>query len=92
MSHPARARSCSLAGSSDVAAARNLADRLLLVGGTGDDNLHWQNTLQFIQALINADKRYQRLVYPDKTHGISGPAARTHLFTAMERFWLRQLQ
>ena len=80
------------AGSSDVAAARNLADPLLLVAGTGDDNVHWQNTLQFIQALINADEPYQLLVYPNKTHGISGPAARTHLFTAMERFWLRQLQ
>ena len=62
------------------------------MGGTGDDNLHWQNTLQFIQALINADKPYQLLVYPNKTHGISGPAARTHLFTAWERFWLRHLQ
>ena len=80
------------AESSDVAAAGQLDDPLLLVAGTGDDNVHWQNTLQFIQALIEANRSYQLLVYPDKTHGISGPAARTHLFTAMERFWLRQLR
>ena len=80
------------AESSDVAAAKNLADSLLLVAGTGDDNVHWQNTLQFIQALIAAGKPYQLLVYPNKTHGISGPAARTHLFTAMEQFWQEQLK
>jgi len=80
------------AESSDVAAAGHLADPLLLVAGTGDDNVHWQNALQLVQALIQANKPYQLLVYPNKTHGISGPTARTHLFTAMERFWLRLLK
>jgi len=80
------------AGSSAVAAAKNLSDPLLLVAGTGDDNVHWQNTLQFIQALIEAGKPYQLLIYPNKTHGISGPAARTHLFTAMQDFWRQQLK
>jgi len=78
--------------SSAVAAADKLADPLLLVAGTGDDNVHWQNTLQFVQALISAGKPYELLVYPNSTHGISGPAARTHLFTAMDGFWRRQLQ
>ncbi len=80
------------AESSVVAAASRLADPLLLVAGTGDDNVHWQNTLQFVQALIRADKPYRLLIYPNKTHGISGPTARTDLFTAMERFWLRELK
>jgi dipeptidyl-peptidase-4 len=79
------------AESSDVAAAARLADPLLLVAGTGDDNVHWQNTLQFIQALIRADKPYSLLLYPNKTHGISGQPARTHLFSAMDRFWVRRL-
>jgi dipeptidyl-peptidase-4 len=79
------------AESSDVAAAGNLAGSLLLVAGTGDDNVHWQNTLQLIQALIEADKPYALLIYPNKTHGISGEAARTHLFESMERFWERSL-
>ncbi|MGH8396798.1 MAG: DPP IV N-terminal domain-containing protein [Gammaproteobacteria bacterium] len=80
------------AESSAVASAGNLADPLLLVAGTGDDNVHWQNTVQFIQALIDAGKPYQLLIYPNKTHGISGPAARTHLFTAMQQFWQEQLK
>ena len=78
--------------SSAVAAAGGLADPLLLAAGTGDDNVHWQNTLQFIQALIHAGKPYELLVYPNSTHGIAGPAARAHLFTAMEAYWKRQLQ
>ncbi|MGA9855383.1 MAG: prolyl oligopeptidase family serine peptidase [Gammaproteobacteria bacterium] len=45
-----------------------------------------------IQALIDAGKPYQLLIYPNKTHGISGPGARTHLFTAMEKFCLQQLK
>ncbi len=77
--------------SSSVAAAGHLADPLLLVAGTGDDNVHWQNTIQFIQALIEHHKPYQLLIYPNKTHGISGPAARTHLFRAMEAFWKKHL-
>ncbi|EQD65233.1 dipeptidyl-peptidase IV, partial [mine drainage metagenome] len=46
------------AASSVVAAARRLADPLLLVAGTGDDNVHWQNTLQLVQALIQANRPY----------------------------------
>jgi dipeptidyl-peptidase-4 len=78
--------------SSAVAAAGNLRDTLLLAAGEGDDNVHWQNSEQFLEALINAGKPYQLLVYPNKTHGITGPAARTHLFTAMQKFWQQQLQ
>lgn len=79
------------AASSSVASASNLADPLLLVAGTGDNNVHWQNTMQFIEALIKAGKPYQLLIYPNKLHGISGVRASTHLYTAMEQFWLTQL-
>ena len=78
--------------SSSVESAKNLDSHLLLVAGTGDDNVHWQNTMQFIQALINAGKPYQLLIYPNRLHGISGPKARTHLFTAMQHFWMTQLK
>ncbi|MGH8373361.1 MAG: DPP IV N-terminal domain-containing protein [Gammaproteobacteria bacterium] len=80
------------ADSSSVASAKDLADPLLLVAGTGDNNVHWQNTMQFVQALIEAGKPYQLLIYPNKLHGISGPRASTHLYTAMQQFWLAQLQ
>ena len=78
--------------SSSVAAAGKLQDPLLIAAGTGDDNVHWQNTLQFIQGLIDAGKPYELLIYPNKTHGITGPTARTHLYTAMDEYWRRQLQ
>ena len=68
------------------------AIRCCLAAGSGDDNVHWQNTLQLIQALTDGGKPYELLIYPNKTHGISGPTARTHLFTAMDDFWRRQLQ
>jgi dipeptidyl-peptidase-4 len=77
---------------SAVAAAAKLADPLLLAAGGGDDNVHWQNSEQFLDALINAGRPYQLLYYPNKTHGISGPAARTHLFTAMDGFWREHLK
>lgn len=64
-----------------VNSAANLKGRLLLVHGTGDDNVHMANTVQFIQALITAQIPYDLQIYPRKTHSIAGPDVRTHLFT-----------
>jgi dipeptidyl-peptidase-4 len=61
--------------------AANLKGRLLLVQGTGDDNVHLENSIQFIQKLIDADLPYDLQLYPRKTHGIDGAEAMTHLFT-----------
>ena len=63
-----------------VNSAANLHGRLLLVQGTGDDNVHVENTVQFIQKLIDADIPYDLQIYPRKTHSISGNEARTHLY------------
>jgi dipeptidyl-peptidase-4 len=60
--------------------APNLKGHLLLVQGTGDDNVHFENSIQFIQQLIDADIPYDLQLYPRKTHGISGIEARNHLF------------
>jgi dipeptidyl-peptidase-4 len=60
--------------------AANLKGRLLLVHGTGDDNVHIGNTVQFIQALIQAEIPYDLQIYPRKTHSIAGPDVRTHLY------------
>lgn len=75
-----------------VAAAGRLKRPLLIAAGTFDDNVHWQNTLAFIQALIEAGKHYDLAVYPKKSHGISGTDDRTQLFSTMLRFWERHLQ
>jgi dipeptidyl-peptidase-4 len=61
--------------------AANLKGRLLLIQGTGDDNVHLENSIQFIQKLIDADLPYDLQLYPRKTHGIEGAEATTHLFT-----------
>jgi dipeptidyl-peptidase 4 len=63
-----------------VNSAAHLHGRLLLVHGTGDDNVHIENTVQFIQKLIDADLPYDLQIYPRKTHSIAGPEARTHLY------------
>jgi dipeptidyl-peptidase-4 len=68
------------ADSSPVNAAKTLKGRLLVVQGTSDDNVHLQNTIQMIRALINAGKQYDLQLYPNKTHGVSGSADRTHLY------------
>ncbi|MHB1543342.1 MAG: S9 family peptidase [Gammaproteobacteria bacterium] len=73
--------------SSDVRSAARLRAHLLLVAGTGDDNVHWQNTLQFIQALTRADRPYRLLIFPNNTHVLSGHRTRLELFRTMNRFW-----
>jgi dipeptidyl-peptidase-4 len=65
---------------SDVTWAANLKGRLLLVHGTGDDNVHMENTVQFVQKLIAAGIPYDLQIYPRKTHAIAGRDVRTHLF------------
>jgi len=75
-----------------VSAAGNLHGSLLLVHGTSDDNVHFQNTIQMTEALIRAGKQFRLMVYPDKTHGIAGTGTRTQLFHMMEDFWNKELK
>ena len=63
-----------------VNSAANLKGHVLLVHGTGDDNVHIQNTVQFVQQLTVNDIPYDLQVYPRKTHSISGSEVRPHLF------------
>ena len=63
-----------------VNSAAKLKGRLLLVQGTGDDNVHLENTIQFVQKLIDAGIPYDLQIYPRKTHSLAGPETRTHLY------------
>jgi dipeptidyl-peptidase-4 len=74
-----------------VRSASKLKGRLLLVHGTSDDNVHMQNSIQFIDAMINAERPFDLQIYPGKTHGIAGPQARTHLFDRMLWQWEQYL-
>jgi dipeptidyl-peptidase 4 len=60
--------------------AANLKGHLLIAHGTGDDNVHFENTVQYIQKLIEAGIPYDLQIYPRKTHSITGPDVRTHLY------------
>ncbi len=75
-----------------VSAAGSLHGSLLLVHGTSDDNVHFQNTIQMTDALIRAGKQFRLMIYPDKTHGIAGAGTRTQLFHMMEDFWNKELK
>jgi dipeptidyl-peptidase-4 len=63
--------------------AAQLASAFLLVHGTGDDNVHPQNTLQLADALEAARKQFDLMLYPNRTHSIAGASTRIHLFTLM---------
>ena len=59
----------------------------LLIHGTGDDNVHSQNSMRMINALVEANKQFDLVVYPDRTHGIyKGNNTRLHLFKKMTKF------
>ena len=73
-------------------AAANLNGALLLVHGTNDDNVHFQNSVQMVDALINAGKQFDFMIYPGKTHSISGTSAKSHLFHMIEDHFEQELQ
>lgn len=64
---------------------------LLLVHGTGDDNVHPQNSIQYAAALEAAGKPFYMLLYPNRTHAISGGNSQAHLFESLTRFVREQL-
>ena len=68
-----------------------LNGNFLLIHGTGDDNVHIQNSIAFQEALINAGKQFNSFYYPDKHHGIQGGKTRQHLYTMMMNYVLENL-
>ena len=72
--------------------ADKLHGALLLVHGTSDDNVHFQNSIQMIDALIKAGKQFRLMIYPNKTHSIAGKDSRVHLFTMIEDHFERELK
>jgi dipeptidyl-peptidase-4 len=60
--------------SSMVTHAAELHGKMLLLHGTADDNVHLQNSIQTVDALINSGKQFQLMLFPNKTHGVRGKA------------------
>jgi dipeptidyl-peptidase-4 len=63
-----------------------LKGSFLLIHGTADDNVHVQNTMQMIEALVQANKQFDWAIYPDKNHGIYGGKTRIQLYNKMTNF------
>jgi len=71
--------------------AAKLKGKFLLVHGTADDNVHFQNTIVFTEKLVQANRQFEMQIYPDKNHGISGGNTTKHLYTRMTEFILNNL-
>jgi dipeptidyl-peptidase-4 len=82
-------------GGYDENSPLNFADQLtgkfLLVHGSADDNVHVQNTMRMVEALVQANKPFDWAIYPDRNHGIYGGNTRLHLYNKMTEFVLENL-
>lgn len=68
-----------------------LKGKYLIIHGTADDNVHFQNALEFSEALIQNNKQFEFMAYPDKNHGIYGGKTRPQLYQKMTNFLLENL-
>jgi dipeptidyl-peptidase-4 len=72
---------------SPITFAEGLQGDLLVVHGTGDDNVHYQGTERLINRLVELNKPFTMMAYPNRSHGIfEGPGTTRHLFELLTRF------
>lgn len=71
---------------SPLSHVNELKGKFLLVHGSADDNVHVQNSMRLIEALVQANKQFDWAIYPDKNHGIYGGNTRLHLYNKMTDF------
>ena len=76
---------------SALTSANGIEDKLLLVHNLEDDNVHFQNTVQMMDALEHADKRFELMLYTQKTHHVSRPLT-THLYQTMTEFFEKNVK
>jgi dipeptidyl-peptidase 4 len=78
--------------SSPITFANQLKGNLLIVHGTGDDNVHYQGTEALIDALVAADKPFTMMAYPNRSHGIyEGRGTTRHLYGLLIRYLVEKL-
>ena len=68
---------------SPVNFVKSIKGKYLLIHGTADDNVHFQNSMEMNKALVNNNIPFEFMAYPNKNHGIGGGNTRLHLFTKM---------
>jgi dipeptidyl-peptidase-4 len=71
--------------------ANQLKGKYLLIHGSGDDNVHYQNAMEMVNALVKANKQFDLFIYPNRNHGIYGGNTRNHLFQMMLNYTLENL-
>ena len=76
---------------SPIKLATKLQGKLLLIHGTADDNVHFHQTMDYAEALVQAGKQFDMQLYKDRNHGIYGGNTRYHLYTKMSNFLLDNL-
>ncbi len=76
---------------SPIQFVKNIKGNYLLIHGTGDDNVHWQNSAEMINAMIKAGVRYDAEVYPNRNHGIGDRNGQYHLYRRMAEYILEKL-
>lgn len=76
---------------SPITHVNKLKGNYLLIHGTGDDNVHYQNAVDLVDALIKADKHFETMYYPNRNHGIYGGNTTWHLYSLMTDFIKRKL-
>ena len=76
---------------SPISHVEKIKGNYLLIHGSADDNVHLQNTMRMIDALVRADISFDSFIYPDKNHSIGGGNTRMHLYRKMTRFLLENL-
>ncbi|MGH9969365.1 MAG: S9 family peptidase [Pyrinomonadaceae bacterium] len=77
--------------SSPVTAAKDLHGKILLIHGAIDDNVHVQNTIQFVYELQKAGKQFELMLYPKSRHGVTDPLLVKHMRTMMTAFIVENL-
>ena len=76
---------------SPVTHVDKLKGNFMLIHGTGDDNVHFQNSVEMVNKLVEADKQFESFYYPNRAHGMRGGNATWHLYNKMTDFILRKL-
>ena len=77
---------------SPIGRAAQLKGRLLICHGTADDNVHYRNTMEYAEALVQADKDFSTLAYTNRNHSIYGGNTRRHLYRQITQWFVQNLQ
>jgi len=77
---------------SPIALAAGIKGKLLLVHGTADDNVHYQNSIEFAEAMVQAGIQFRMMAYNNRNHGIRGGNTTMHLYTMFDEFLKENLK